>query len=43
MAYSKLKFGQLIHKLENAETKNKIRLYEKTKKRILLANDGILF
>ena len=43
MAYSNLNFGQLLHELENAEIQNKIRLYEKTKKRILLANYGILF
>ena len=42
MAYSKLNFGQLLHKLENAEIKNKIRLYEKTKKRILLTNYVII-
>ena len=43
MAYSNLNFRQLLHKLENAEIKNKIRLYEKTKKRILLSNYAILF
>ena len=43
MAYSNLNFGQLLHKLENAEIENKIRLYEKTKKRIHLANCTILF
>ena len=37
MAYSNLKFGQLLHKLENAEIKNQIKLYQKTKKCILLA------
>ena len=41
-ACSNLNFSQLLHNLENGEIKNKIRLYEKTKKRILLANYGIL-
>ena len=43
MAYPNVNFGQLFDKLENAEIKDKIRLYEKTKKRILLAKYGILF
>ena len=43
MAYSNLNFMQLLHKLGNAETKNQIKLYEKTKKRILLAIYSILF
>ena len=32
----------LLHKLENTEIKNKIRLYETKKKRIISANYGIL-
>ena len=42
MAYSSLNFGQQLHEHEYTEIKNKIRLYEKTNKRIYLANYGIL-
>ena len=38
MAYSNLNFERQLQKLENAEIKIKIRLYEKTKKRIIFAN-----
>ena len=31
MDYSNLNFGQLLHKFENAEIKNEIRLQEKNK------------
>ena len=42
MAYSNLNFGELLHKLENTEIKNETRLYEKLKKRIILANYAVL-
>ena len=38
MAHFSLNFGQPLHKLENTEITNKIRLYEKPTKHILLAN-----
>ena len=34
---------QILHKLENAQIKNKIRLHEKRKDRIILANCDVLF
>ena len=36
-------FGQLLHELDNVDTKHTIRFYEKIKKRILLTNYGIYF
>ena len=43
MSFSQLNFGQLLHELNNVDTKHKIRFYEKIKKRILLTNYGIYF
>ena len=42
-SFSQLNFGQLLHELNNVDTKHKIRFYEKIKKRILLTNYGIYF
>ena len=41
MFFSHLNFGQLLHELDNMDTKHKIKFYEKIKKRILLPNYGI--
>ena len=38
MSFSQLNFGQLLHELNNVDTRHKIRFYEKIKKRILLTN-----
>ena len=43
MSFSQLNFGQLLHELNNVDTKHKIRFYEKIKKRIPLTNYGIYF
>ena len=43
MSFSQLNFGQLLHELNNVDTKHKIRFYEKINKRILLTNYGIYF
>ena len=43
MSFSQLNFGQLLHELNNLDTKHKIRFYEKIKKRILLTTYGIYF
>ena len=43
MSFSQLNFGQLLHELNNVDTKHNIRFYEKMKKRILLTNYGIYF
>ena len=43
MAYSNHTFGQLLHKVDNANIKNNIWSYEKIRKRILSDKHGILF
>ena len=43
MSFSHLNIGQLLHELDNVDTKHKIRFYGKIKKHILLTNYGIYF
>ena len=43
MDFLTLNFGQLLHLLNNEELKNKIRNFEKQKKKVISAKYGILF
>ena len=43
MSFYQLNLGQLLHELDNVDTKHKIRFYEKINKHILLTNYGNYF